>query len=191
MSYRQDYFLGREEGFSCLWITGMPCSTLSNKCVNTLLINAYIGSSFLNPWQWLFLQHIMDHEAENDQKRCLYFFSPIFFRQRSLIFIHGSAWNFETWEVKLYLAEACLSSAHFGNRPMCWFAPRVHLAVVAQRERLDTLHLGLALSSVRSSVAMWANAAGRPPAWWLQPGVMRCTRVTFSFGWIIGQLYFH
>lgn len=128
----------------------MPCSTSSNKRVNTLLINAYIGSSFLNPWQWLFLQHVMDHEAENDQKRCLYFFSPIFFRQRSTVLIHGSPWNFETWEVSLRLAEACWSWAHFGNRPMCWFAPRVHLAVVAQRERFG--HPVFGVSSVLSQV---------------------------------------
>lgn len=41
------------------------------------------------------LEQLLDREAETDQKRRLYFFSPIFFKWNSTVFSLGLLWNLE------------------------------------------------------------------------------------------------
>lgn len=63
------------KGTECLWIAGTLDSASSNKCVNTPLTHASMGSSFFESLAVVILQQHLACEAEVEQKGCLFLFT--------------------------------------------------------------------------------------------------------------------
>lgn len=127
----------------------MPCSTSSNKCVNTLCLYWFI---IFEPLALIIFTARYGSWGWEWPEKGVCISSHLFSLGREAQYLYMGHLEILRLEKFHYvLAEACWSLAHFGNRPMCWFAPRVHLAVVAQRERFG--HPVFGVSSVLSQVS--------------------------------------